>query len=407
LTGFPIEYPLWALAVLLLLGVLTSKTSERLGVPALVFFLFVGMLAGSEGLGGIEFDNPTIACALGMFALTFILFAGGLDTAWNLVRSELRTALLLSTLGVTLTALLVGLFTVYVLGFPWLEGLLLGAVISSTDAAAVFAVLRSRKARLKGRLWPLLELESGSSDPMAVFLTVTIVGLIGDATRSWTSAIPVFFTQMLLGGLVGLIAGLFALVLIRRIRLETYGLYPVLTMAVALLGFSAAAAIGGSGILAAYIAGIVCANHTMPRRNLIVGFHDGLAWLMQIMMFVALGLLVFPSRLVPIIGPGLALSAFLMFVARPASVAVSTLGSGLRPREKLLVGWCGLRGAVPIVLATFPLLAGTPLADVTFNLVFFVVLTSSLLQGSTIGLLARWLGLDEPEPAADPEHASL
>ncbi|MDD4904449.1 MAG: potassium/proton antiporter [Candidatus Bipolaricaulis sp.] len=401
--GIPIQYPLLAMALLLLLGVLTSKTSERLGIPALVFFLFVGMLAGSEGIGGIEFDDPYLAYSLGMFALTYILFAGGLDTAWSSARSVLPTALLLATFGVALTATLVGVFAVFVLDFPWLDGLLLGAVMSSTDAAAVFAVLRSRRARLKGRLRPLLEFESGSNDPMAVFLTVTIIGLIADRTTSWTSAVPTFFTQMLSGGAVGLLAGYSILAIIRRIRLETYGLYPVLTMSLALLGFAVATAVGGSGILAVYVAGIVCATRPMPRRNLIMGFHDGLAWLMQITMFVALGLLVFPSRLVPIVGPGLALSAFLMFFARPVSVALCTLGSGLCAKEKLLVGWCGLRGAVPIVLATFPLLAGTPLADRTFNLVFFVVLTSSLLQGSSIGLLARWLGLVEPEAAGTPD----
>lgn len=407
MTHFSLEYPLLGLAVLLLLGVLTSKTSERLGIPALVLFLLVGMLAGSEGIGGVEFDNPAIAYSLGMFALVYILFAGGLDTAWKSVRQVLPTALCLATLGVALSAALVGVFAVYVLHFPWLEGLLLGAVMSSTDAAAVFAVLRSRRARLRGRLGPLLELESGSNDPMAVFLTLAIIGLITGTTPSWTSAVPSFFLQMAVGGVVGLGGGWLILVALRHIRLETYGLYPVLTMSLALLAFAVASLARGSGIVAVYIAGIVCANGEMPRRNLIMGFHDGVAWLMQITMFVALGLLVFPSRLVPIIGPGLALSAFLMFAARPVAVAACTIGSGLSIKEKILVGWCGLRGAVPIVLATFPLLAGVPSADRIFNLVFFVVLTSSLLQGTSIGFLARRLGLDEPASTARVDPSSL
>lgn len=383
-------------SVLLLASVLASKASERLGVPALLMFLLIGMLAGSEGPGGIYFDDARIAKFLGTLALAYILFSGGLDTDWQSVRPVLRTGMVLATAGVVLTAVLVATFAVMLLGFSWLEGLLLGSVISSTDAAAVFAILRSRSVSLKGRLRPLLELESGSNDPMAVFLTVTMITLLKDPAGSWWSAVPTFVQQMLVGAAVGLLSGKATIYLVNKIRLEYEGLYPVLTLACVLLVFGMADLLGGNGFLAVYLAGIIIGNGDFLHKRSLVRFHDGLAWLMQIAMFLTLGLLVFPSRLVPVIGSGVMLCGFLMVIARPVSVMLCLAGSRLTRREKLLTSWVGLRGSVPIVLATFPMMAGVSRADTIFNLVFFVVITSVLLQGKSLPLVARWLGLDRP-----------
>ncbi|HOW72740.1 MAG TPA: potassium/proton antiporter [Phycisphaerae bacterium] len=383
-------------AVLLLASVLASKASERLGVPALLMFLLIGMLAGSEGPGGIYFDDARTAKFLGTLALAYILFSGGLDTDWQSVRPVFRTGMILATAGVFLTAVLVAAFAVMRLGFSWLEGLLLGSVISSTDAAAVFAILRSRSVSLKGRLRPLLELESGSNDPMAVFLTATMVSLLKNPSATWWSAIPAFVQQMLVGTAVGLLFGRGIIYLINKIRLEYEGLYPVLTLACVLLVFGAADLLGGNGFLAVYMAGIILGNGDFLHKRSLMRFHGGLAWLMQIAMFLTLGLLVFPSRLIPVIGSGVMLCGFLMVVARPASVMLCLAGSRLTRREKLLTSWVGLRGSVPIVLATFPMMAGLSRADTIFNLVFFVVITSVLLQGKSLPLVARWLRLDRP-----------
>ncbi len=396
LGNLPVEYLLIGTSSLLLLSIVASRFIGTWGIPSLLIFLVIGMLAGSDGPGGIYFDDPWAAQSLGVVALIFILFAGGLDTDWRQVRPVLGQGLVLSTLGVLLTALLVGLFVSYVLRFPLLEGLLVGAIVSSTDAAAVFGILRSRKVTLKGNLKPLLEFESGSNDPMAVFLTLGLIHLL---TRPGSSAgflIPMFLWQMALGGLGGYGAGRIAILIINHIRLEYEGLYPVLTMALTLLTYGGITWLGGNGFLAIYIAGLMMGNGNFIHKKSLIRFHDGLAWLMQIGMFLTLGLLVFPSRLVPVLGSGLLIAAFLMIAGRPVSVFLSLLFSPLGIREKTLISWVGLRGAVPIILATFPLLAGIPEADTIFNVVFFIVLTSVLLQGTSIPLVARWLKADAP-----------
>lgn len=393
-----IPYVLLGVSLLLLISVLASKTSEWLGVPALLVFLLVGMLAGSEGPGQIWFDNAYLAQFLGTLALAYILFSGGLETNWRFVRPVLRPATILATLGVLITALLVGLFAVLFLNLSWLEGLLLGSVMSSTDAAAVFSILRSRKASLKGRLRPLLELESGSNDPMAVFLTVTVIALIQNPSVHWWGAIPSFVWQMVIGALAGLIFGKLVVFMINRLRLDYEGLYPVLMLSVVLLIFGATDAIHGNGFLAVYVAGVLLSNSEFLHKRSLVRFHEGIAWLMQIAMFLTLGLLVYPSHLVKVIGPGLLLALFLMVIARPASVMLCMIGSGFTFREKLLTSWVGLRGAVPIVLSTFPLMAGVSEAETIFNLVFFVVIASVLLQGKFLPTIARWLKLDKPLP---------
>lgn len=382
--------------MLLLVSIAASKASGRLGVPALVIFMIIGMLAGSEGLGKIYFDNFWQAQSLGVVALALILFAGGLDTEWKSVKPVLGKALILSTLGVLVTAGLVGWFASTVLGVSMLEGLLLGAIVSSTDAAAVFAVMRSRSVSLKGDLKPLLELESGSNDPMAVFLTVGIIGLLSRPGSSMLELLPAFLLQMSIGAVAGYLLGRLAILLLNRINLEYEGLYPVLSMAYILFGYAATTLIGGNGFLAVYIAGLVMGNMPFIHKRSIMRFHDGLAWLMQIAMFVALGLLVFPSQLLPVLGAGLLVSVFLMFVARPVSVFLLLHFTKMTIPEKSMVSWVGLRGSVPIILATFPLLAGIPNADKIFNLVFFIVMTSVILQGTSIPIVSKWLGVYKP-----------
>lgn len=394
--NLPVEYILIGTSLLLLLSIVASRFIGTWGIPSLLIFLLIGMLAGSDGPGGIYFDDPWIAQSMGVVALIFILFAGGLDTDWQKIRPVLWQGLILSTLGVLATALLVGLFASYILRFSVLEGLLVGAIVSSTDAAAVFGILRSKKVTLKGDLKPLLELESGSNDPMAVFLTIGFIHLLSKPDSSAGFLIPMFLWQMALGAMGGYAAGKAAILIINHIKLEYEGLYPALTISLTLLTYGGITWLGGNGFLAIYIAGLMMGNSNFIHKKSLIRFHDGLAWLMQICMFLTLGLLVFPSRLVSVLGSSLLITAFLMIVGRPISVFLSLLFSPLRLREKTLVSWVGLRGAVPIILATFPLLAGIREAETIFNIVFFIVITSVLLQGTSIPLVARWLKADAP-----------
>ncbi|MBN1967006.1 MAG: potassium/proton antiporter [Anaerolineae bacterium] len=385
----------WA-ALLLLVSILASRVSAYLGVPALLLFLLIGMLAGSEGPGGVYFDDPWFSQLLSVVALAFILFSGGLDTQLRDIRPVLRKGLLLSTFGVFVTALSVGWVATVLLDFSFKEGVLLGAIVSSTDAAAVFAVLRAKNVGLKGNLKPLLELESGSNDPMAIFLTAGMIRLIETPAETPLALIPMFVQQMVVGAAAGYGIGRLGVIVINRLRLEYEGLYPVLTIALVLLAYGATTVSGGNGFLAVYLAGVITGNSNFVHKASLRRFHEGLAWLMQIAMFLTLGLLVFPSELTPVIGNGLLIALFLMLVARPASVFLSLGRSRMTVGEKTFVSWVGLRGAAPIILATFPLLAGLSKADTIFNLVFFIVLTSVLVQGTTLNRVARWLGVDEP-----------
>jgi len=390
------DYVLIGASILLLLSVLVSKISDRFGIPALLLFLILGMLAGSDGPGGIYFDDPAAAQFTGVVALVLILFSGGLGTEWSAVRPVVKESLLLATLGVLVTALGLGLFASYILELPLLAGLLLGSIVSSTDAAAVFSVLRSKGVSLKGRLKPLLELESGSNDPMAVFLTIGFIQLITQPNGALADLVLLFVKQMVVGAVLGYAMGRAMPFLVNRLRLGYEGLYPVLTISLAFLTYGLTSIAGGSGFLAVYVAGIVLAQREFTHRRSILRFHDGLAWLMQIIMFLTLGLFVFPKRLYPIMNVSLLIVMFLMFIARPLSIFLLLLPSNMGWREKVFISWVGLRGAVPIILATFPLLAGIPEADLMFNVVFFIVLASVLLQGTSIPLVARWLGVDAP-----------
>jgi cell volume regulation protein A len=391
-----IEQILIAIAIILILSVFASKASEKYGIPALLLFLFLGMLAGSEGPGGIYFDDAWLAQGLGVAALAFILFAGGLDTHWSEVRPVSGPSLILSTLGVAITAVIVGVTAFFLFGFSLLEGLLLGSIISSTDAAAVFALLRSRNTGLPDRVKYLLEFESGSNDPMAVFLTVAFISLLTQDANPSTALIQMFLKQMALGSILGFLLGWVLVWIVNHIALATEGLYPVLTLSSVLLIYGVTAFLGGNGFLGIYIAGLVMGNKNFVHKKSLVRFHDAVAWLMQIVMFLILSLLVFPSQLVPVIGIGLLLSGLLMFLARPIAVFVCLSMSRFDLNEKLLIAWVGLRGAVPIILATFPLLANVPNANRIFNLVFFIVLTSVLFQGTSIPLVVRYLGLATP-----------
>ncbi|GIU87979.1 MAG: K+/H+ antiporter [Acidimicrobiia bacterium] len=390
-------------AALALVAVLTSKLAARLGVPVVVLFLAVGMLAGSDGPGDIAFDDYGVARSVGIVALAYILFAGGLDTRWSDVRGVLAPGLSLATVGVVVTAVVTGAFASWVLDFTWEQGLLLGAIVSSTDAAAVFSVLRSRGIRLRGRTRHLLELESGSNDPMAVFLTLGFLDLATSETTSGVSIAARFVAQMSLGLALGWLGGVAAVWGLNRLRLEYDGLYPAVTITAAALVYASTALVGGSGFLAVYVAGLVLGNANVVHRRSLTRFHDAIAWLMQIAMFLVLGLLVFPSDLPEIALRALAVTAVLLLLARPLAVFVSLIGTRFELREKVFFAWVGLRGAVPIVLATFPEAEGLPEARTIFDVVFFVVLTSILVDGTTIVPLARALRLEVPETASGSE----
>lgn len=391
-----IETILLLAACLLILSVLASKASGKLGVPSLVLFLVIGMLAGSDGPGRIHFDDAYLAQSLGVVALVIILFSGGLATNYKKIRPVIWQGLSLSTLGVLFTAVLVGLFSTYVLGFSAKEGMLLGAIVSSTDAAAVFTVLRSSNVSLKRRTKDLLELESGSNDPMSVFLTTVIIQMLTNPGDGFLDYVPDFFLQMLVGGAVGYGLGRLGVHLLNRIKLEFEGLYLVLVLGWIALVYGLSDYLRGNGFLSVYVAGFVMGNRQFIFKTSIVRFQDGLAWLMQIVMFLVLGLLVYPHRLGGIVGIGSLSAVFLIFIARPVGINLALLFSRVSWRERLLLSWVGLRGAVPIILATFPLLAHVEKSDMIFNMVFFIVLASVLLQGTTIPIVAKWLGLNEP-----------
>jgi len=391
-----IEYFLIVFSFLILLSIAIAKFSDNLGLPVLVLFIGIGMAAGSEGLFGIPFDNPEIAQSIGIVALIFILFSGGLETKWITAKEVFKESLSLATAGVLLTTFIIGLFLHFVFHFDIMFGMLLGAVVSSTDAAAVFAVLRSQSLSLKGRINSILELESGSNDPMAVFLTLGLIQLINRPETGYLSLVLTFFMQMGLGTVFGLVFGKMMIVIMNNLKLRHDGIYPVFSLAYACFIYGFTALLGGSGFLAVYIAGIRVGQESFVQKKSMVRFFDGLAWLSQICMFLTLGLLVFPSKLLNVFTLGMSISLFLVFIARPVSVFVSLLFSKFKWNEKAFISWVGLKGAVPIILATFPLLARIPNADLLFSVVFFIVLTSVLIQGWSISPVARFLNVGSP-----------
>ncbi len=393
-------------ASLLLISVFSSKLASKVGIPSLLFFLLTGWLIGE--FGGPELRSPEIAKFIGDFALIFILFTGGLDSHWPNIRPVLWQGLCLSTFGVLITMLLLGSFAWFILGsfstfslgvhgITLTQGLLLAAIVSSTDAAAVFSVLRSSHIVLKGKLQPLLELESSSNDPMAVLLTVTLLNYSTGGEAAFLEGGMFLVLQLLIGVGVGYGAGRFMVWLLNRLGLSSAGLYAIASIALVLLTYSGATFMHGNGFLAVYVAGIVAGNQEVIHQHYISAFHDSFAWLMQIIMFLTLGMLSVPYRaeLSSLASVAVAISLFLMFVARPVSVFISLFWAKIGFKEKLLVSWVGLRGSVPIVLATFPLAAGIKEAGEIFVLISFIVVMSVLIQGFSLAALARWLGLAE------------
>ncbi len=393
-----IEQLILLTSILILLGIFSSKLSARLGLPMLVMFLFIGMLAGEDGIGKITFDNVNVSYAVGSLALALILFDGGLQTSVKSIRLVWKPAFTLATLGVLVTAGVTGVAAAYILGIPLLEGLLLGAIVGSTDAAAVFSLLRNAGIYLNERLQSTLEIESATNDPMAIFLTVGLLQLLMNPQASGSELVLLFFSQMGIGTVVGLSVGWVSVKIINKIKLLATGLYPVLVAACGLLSFGLASNLDGSGFLSIFVTGVVIGNHRFVFQRNTFLFHDGLAWLSQIIMFVMLGLLVNPSSLIEVWLEGLIIALVLTFIARPLAVIPVLKLFGFPKPEIALISWVGLRGSVPIILAIFPFIYGLPGANLIFDVVFFVVLISATLQGSTLPYVARKLNLMQQPP---------
>jgi cell volume regulation protein A len=393
---FHTEYILLIASVLAIISVLSSKISERFGLPTLLLFLGIGMLAGSEGPGKIFFENIELSKFIGITALVFILFYGGLDTRWDSVKTVVKEGISVATIGVIITAGVLGLLIHFILKMELMQSLLLGAILSSTDAAAVFSILRSKGISLKGRIKPLLEFDAASNDPMAVFLTMGLIGVMTGRDANILSLLPKLLIEMGAGFLAGYLGGKLIIFIMNKINLYYEGLYPVLMTACVLFLYAVTVYIKGNGYLSVYVAGLVIGNGRMVHKHNMVRFNESIAWFMQILMFLTLGLLVYPSRLVPVMGQGVVAALILMFVARPASIFINLSFSGYTVREKLMISWVGLLGAVPIILATFPLAAGIKGGEMIFNMVFFVVLLSALCQGSTIAFVAKLLKVNAP-----------
>jgi potassium/hydrogen antiporter len=391
--------------VLLAVSVLSSRASQRIGVPIALFFLVVGILAGSEGIGGIPFGDYRLAFRMGSVALALILFDGGLNTPLEAVRRVWAPAGVLASIGVLLIAgLVAGLARLG--GLDWPEALVLGAIVSSTDAAATFAVLRASGLQLKRRVAATLEVESGANDPAAVILTTTLTfNLLSPGELEISAMLLGIVTQLLIGAVIGIGAGYAGRALIGRLHLVTGGLYPALLLAFGFLSFGVATLVQGSGFLAVYLTGIVLGNGPLPYRAGLFRIFDALAWLSQIGMFLMLGLLVFPSRLGEMASLGLGVALVLAVLIRPLVVALCLAPFRYPRNETVFIGWVGLRGAVPIVLATFPVLVGAPGADRIFHLVFFIVVVGAIIPGGTVAWATRRLGLESREPPAP--HAVL
>ena len=388
--------PFLVAGFLFFLSLVAGTLSEKIKVPALILFLAIGMLAGVDGPGGLNFSDANAANSVGTFALAFILFSGGFQTKWQDIKPIVAQGVVLSTLGVFLTAVVMAVPLAMLPQFTYKDAFLLGAIISSTDAAAVFSILRTQKVGVKGALKPLLEFESGSNDPMAVFLTITAITWLKTPDVPVAELAVKFVVQMAAGGAMGLLMGNLACRAIQRLKVSNEALYPVWGISIVLATFGITETVYGNGYLAVYVCGIVMGGKDFLYKYSLQRFHEGFAWLMQIIMFLVLGLLVTPKDVMnySVISLGLLTSVCLMFVARPIAVFICTIFSRFNVREKLFVSWTGLRGAVPIILATYPLTEGHPQAGYMFNLIFFVVLTSVMIQGKTLANAAKLLKLD-------------
>lgn len=403
--NFSPEGVLFVGSALTFCSILISKTGYRFGIPTLLLFLLVGMFFGSDGLG-LQFNQVSEAQFIGMIALSIILFTGGMDTKLKDIKPIMAQGVLLSTVGVLMTTLLTGLFiygvsslSITTISLPLITCILLAATMSSTDSASVFNLLRSQKMHLKENLRPMLELESGSNDPMAYMLTIALIQVISSGSTFSISSLTLdIFVQFAVGGIIGFLLGKFSVWLINRINLSNGSLYPILLLSLIFITFIITDKLKGNGYLAVYIAGVVVGNQRLAFRKETDTFMNGLTWLVQIVMFLTLGLLVNPSEMLAIAPVALLIGLFMIFIARPISVFACLLPfRNISLHARTFVSWVGLRGAVPIIFATYPVVAEIPGADQIFNIVFFITLVSLIFQGMTIAKVARMLHLDLPE----------
>jgi len=390
-------------AAIIVLGILSSVAALRFGAPLLLVFLGIGMLLGEDGVVGLRFDSYIVAYLIGSAALAVILFDGGMRTRLSTIRSVAAPALALSTLGVLATAFLTGLFAHYVIGFGWIISFLLGSIVASTDAAAVFFLLKAGGLKLRGKVGPVLETESATNDPMALFLTLALLDLAllstsPNAPGPLAATLVLFFQQFALGALIGVAGGFVLVWILSRMPLPA-GLQPLFVLAAAIVIFSASTLVNASGFLAAYLAGLILGNRPVRAFPSLLSFMDSSTWMAQLVMFVVLGLLVTPSRMADYAYTAVPIAVFLMLVARPLGVLASLAPFRFTTGETIFVSWVGLRGAVSIFLATLPVLAGLPGAQLFFNVAFVVVLVSLLAQGTSLGWLARVLKLALPDTA--------
>lgn len=390
-------------SVLFFISMLVGKAGHRFGVPVLLLFLGVGMVFGSDGFG-LEFENVQTAQTIGTICLTVILFSGGLDTKFSEIRPVIWPGVILATLGVLITAILTGLFTYWLsghmfpsLGISLLTAMLLSSTFSSTDSASVFGILRSKGLSLKNNLRPLLELESGSNDPMAYMLTIVFMGIIQSGNDPNIGMVTLtIVVQLVVGAGMGYLLGKGAVTIINRIRMDNSSFYPILLLTLGIFIFASTYYLKGNGYLAVYIAGLVIGNAKFSHKRTSMKFIDGVAWMGQILLFITLGLLVNPAELIDVIVPALIVSAFLIFIGRPLTVFLTLLPfRKIGFRDNLYISWVGLRGAVPIIFAIIPLAAGIPDARWIFNMVFVITIVSLLVQGTSLPIVAKWLKLAE------------
>ena len=397
-------------SILLIVSIILSKAGYRFGVPTLLMFLVAGMLFGVDGLG-LQFNNASEAQAIGVVALSVILFSGGLDTRFNDIKPVLKQGAILSTIGVALTTLLSGIFIYWLSGFGWINitlplttSLLLAATMSSTDSASVFNILRSQRMALKHNLRPMLEFESGSNDPMAYMLTLVLIQVVSTGNVTAGEVLSMLLIQFVVGGALGYLLGRFAVWGINRLSLPNTSLYPIVVLGYIFFVYSITDLCHGNGFLAVYLAGIVMGNNTIISKREITTFLDGVTWLLQIVLFLLLGLLVNPREMLSVAGAGALIGIFMIFVARPLSVFICLLPfRKMNFSSRLFVSWVGLRGAAPILFATYPIIANVEGANIIFNIVFFVTILSLLAQGTTLPFMARWLNVADPEPEK-PDH---
>lgn len=380
--------------IVLLICITSSKLVYRFGVPALFIFLLLGMLFGSDGIGGIYFDNFELSKDLFSLSLVFIMFYGGFVTNWRMAKPVAIQSVLLSSLGTAITAALTGLFCHFILKMTIFEGFLVGAVVASTDAASVFSILRSRELNLKGGLASLLEVESGSNDPFAYMLTVVVLSFMNNSGQN---LLKLLFNQILFGVGIGILLATATVFILNRVKFEIDGVYPIFVTAIVVLGFALSEVMGGNGFLSAYVTGIILGNSRITHKRSLVHFFDGVSWLMQIMLFFTLGLLSFPSQIKLIIAPGILVSLFLIIVARPVAVFSILSWFKIPVKQQLFVSWVGLRGAASLVFAIYVVTNDVFVKNDIFHIVFFVALFSVLVQGSLIPYLAKKLDLVEAE----------